>query len=78
MSLDPYDDDNITDSVMVAMIVDCAQKAYEQELTKEIYDYILKNSWDTCHFYLKYKGYPLVEKFCVSETNDGRYITTHQ
>lgn len=78
MSLDPNDDDNITDKTKVTMIVECVKKASEQELTKEMYDYISNNSWDNCHFYLKYKGYPLVEEFCVSVTEDGRYITVQQ
>ncbi len=78
MSLDPYDDGNITDKTKVTMIVDCVKKASKQELTKEIYDYISENSWDNCHFYLKYKGYPLVEKFCIAITEDGRYITVQQ
>ncbi len=78
MSLDPYDNDNITDKTKVSMIVDCVKKVSKQELTKEIYDYISKNSWDNCHFYLKYKGYPLVEEFCVTVTEDGRYVTVQQ
>lgn len=78
MSLDPYDSNKITDKTKVNKIVDCTKNAPNQELTKEIYDYISKNSWDNYHFYLKYKGYPLVEEFCVTVTEDGRYITVQQ
>ena len=78
MSLGPYDSDNITDKTKVNKIVDCVKNAPNQELNKEIYDYISEKSWDNCHFYLKYKGYPLVEEFCVSTTEDGRYITVQQ
>ncbi|MBQ2827966.1 MAG: helix-turn-helix transcriptional regulator [Clostridia bacterium] len=78
MSLDPYDSGNITDKTKANKIVDRMINASKQGLTKEIYDYILKNSWDNCHFYLKYKGYPLVEEFCVTVTEDGRYIAVQQ
>lgn len=78
MSLDPYDIDNITDKTKVNMIVDCVKNAPKQELTKDLYNYITEKSWDNCHFYLKYKGYPLTEKFCVTITEDSRYITVQQ
>ncbi len=74
MSLGPYDSDNITDKTKVNKIVDCVKNAPNQELNKEIYDYISEKSWDNCHFYLKYKGYPLVEEFCIAVIEDGRYI----
>lgn len=74
LSLDPYCDDNITDKTNVQKIVDCAKNQTEQKLDKEIYHYILEKSWDNCHIYLKYKGYPLVEEFCVAITEDGRYM----
>lgn len=73
MSLDLYDSDKITDKTKVNKIVDCTKNAPNQELTKELYNYITENSWDNCHFYLKYKGYPLVEKFRIAITEDGRY-----
>lgn len=78
MSLGPYDSDNITDKTKVIKIVDCVKNAPNQELNKEIYDYISEKSWDNCHFYLKYKGYPLVEEFCIAVIEDGRYITVQQ
>lgn len=72
--LDPYCDVNIKDKAKVKKIVDCAKNETTQELDKEIYDYIFKNSWDNCHIFLKYKGYPLVEEFRIAITEDGRYI----
>lgn len=78
MSINPYDSDNITDKIKVNKITDCVKNAPVQELTEELYNYITENSWDNCHFYLKYKGYPLTEQFCVTVTEDGRYITVQQ
>lgn len=78
MSMDPKDSNNITDKTKVNKIVDCVKNAPDQELTQELYNYITKNSWDNCRFYLKYKGYPLTEEFCVAVTEDGRYITVQQ
>ena len=68
----------ITDKIKVNKITDCVKNAPVQELTEELYNYITENSWDNCHFYLKYKGYPLTEQFCVTVTEDGRYITVQQ
>ena len=42
------------------------------ELSK--YDFIVANSWDNHCIHLKYEGYPLIEEFFVTETEDGRYI----
>lgn len=64
----------INDKETVDKIVDCAKSNGEKELDKEIYDYIIENSWDNHCIYLKYEGYPLVEEFFVTETEDGRYI----
>ena len=74
LSLDPYCDDNITEKTKVMQIVDCVKNQTEQELDQDVYNYILEKSWDNCHVYLKYKGYPLVEEFCITITEDGRYM----
>ena len=64
----------INDIETVDKIVSCAKSNGEKELDKEVYDYIVANSWDNHCIYLKYEGYPLVEEFFVTETEDGRYI----
>lgn len=73
MSLDKNDTSNITDEAKVKEVVECI-KNQELELNKEIYDYILANSWDNCHFNLKYKGYPVTEEFYITKTEDNRYV----
>lgn len=78
LSLDPYNDDNITEKAKVKQIVDCAKNQTKQELNQETHNYIVEKSWDNCHVYLKYKGYPLVEEFCVACTEDGRYIVQQE
>lgn len=74
MSLDYKDNGNIKDETIINKIVNCAKNKKAQELDKDIYDYISEKSWDNCHFYLKYKGYPLVEKFFITRTKDSRYV----
>ncbi len=74
MSLSSTDDDNIKDKETVSKIVECAKSEGVIELDQEIVDYIKKYSWDNHCFYLKYKGYPLVEEFHIEETEDGRYV----
>ena len=74
MSLSSTDEDNIKDINMVNHIVECAKSNGELSLDKEVYEQIKSTSWDNHCFYLKYKGYPLVEEFHIEETEDGRYI----
>lgn len=64
----------IKEKTTVKKIVECAKSDGEIELDKEIYDYIKKYSYDHHCFYLKYDGYPILEKFYIEETEDGRYI----
>ncbi len=73
-SLSSSNEDNIKDLSVVNHIVECAKSNGELALDKEVYEQIKENSWDNHYFYLKYKGYPLVEKFYIEETEDGRYI----
>lgn len=74
MSLDAYDEDNIKDEETIKKIVECAKSDGKEELDKNIYEYIKEHSYDNFCFGLKYEGYPIVEKFHVEETEDGRYI----
>ena len=74
MSLDAKDENNIKDKKTVNKIVECAKSNGEIGLDKDIYDYLKENSWDNHCIYLKYEGYPLVEEFFITETDDGRYI----
>lgn len=78
MSLNADDSQNIKikDEEKVRQIVDCAKNMGEKELDKDIYDFIVEESWkkDYCYFFLKYTGYPLVEEFYVDITEDGRYV----
>lgn len=67
-------DDIMYNPDWVRQVVESAKSNGEKELDKEIYDYIVENSWDNHCIYLKYEGYPLVEEFFVTETEDGRYI----
>lgn len=76
LSLNSEDKDNIKDEKIIAQLVDCIKNAADREIDKEIYDYIVENSWDNSHFYLKYKGYPLVEEFSVSTNEIGQYVIT--
>lgn len=64
----------IKDSDTVNHILECAKSNGELSLDKEVYEQIKSTSWDNHCFYLKYKGYPLVEEFHIEETEDGRYI----
>lgn len=73
MSLDILDN-KIKDANTVNRIVECAKSNGEIGLDKDIYDYLKENSWDNHCIYLKYEGYPLVEEFFITETDDGRYI----
>ncbi len=68
------DEKRIKNEDIVNHILDCAKSNGEKELDKEVYDYIVENSWDNHCIYLKYEGYPLVEEFFVTQTKDGRYI----
>ena len=64
-------------SVMILFsLVYCMKSTADREIDKEIYDYIVENSWDNSHFYLKYNGYPLVEEFYVSTDRNGKYIVS--
>ena len=74
MSLSPSDNGNLTDKATVKAIVDCIKS--EKPLDENISDYISKKSWDNSHFYIKYRGYPLAEKFFITETEDGKYIVS--
>lgn len=74
MSLSSDSNFTIKDEKTVRTIVECAKNKNEKELDKNLYDYIIKKSWDNCHIYLKYNGYPLVEEFFVTKNEDGRYI----
>ncbi len=64
----------IKDKKTVDKIVECAKSDGRIELDKEVYDYIKKYSFDNHCFRLKYEGYPILEKFHIKETEDGRYI----
>ncbi len=64
----------IKDKSIVDKIVKCIKSVEKIELDKEIYDYIKKYSYDHHCFYLKYENYPVIEKFYIKETEDGRYI----
>lgn len=74
LSLDAESDDNIKDKETIDKIVECAKSNGEIELDKDIYDYLKENSWDNHCINLKYEGYPLVEEFFITKTDDGRYI----
>lgn len=76
MSLSSTDEDNIKDITIVNHIVECAKSNGELALDKDVYEQIKSTSWDNHCFYLKYKGYPLVEEFHIEETEDGRYIVS--
>ena len=64
----------IEDSNTVNHILECAKSNGELSLDEDVYKQIKSTSWDNHCFYLKYKGYPLVEEFHIEETEDGRYI----
>ncbi len=64
----------IKNKLWVNQIVESAKSKGQKGIDKEVYDYIVSNSWDNHCIYLKYEGYPLVEEFYVTETEDGRYI----
>lgn len=66
--------DTMDDPDWVHQVVEAARSNGAKEIDKEIYDYIVANSWDNHCIHLKYEGYPLVEEFFVNETKDGRYI----
>lgn len=74
MSLSSADNGNITEEAIVKTIVDCAKSKIDKELDEDIYDYISEKSWDNCHIYMKYNGYPLLEEFYITKSEDGRYI----
>lgn len=64
----------IKDEKIVDKIVECAKNKGELELDKDIVDYIKMYSYDNHCFSLKYEGYPILEKFYIEETEDGKYI----
>ena len=76
LSLNSEDKENIKDEKIITQLVDCMKNTADREIDKEIYDYIVENSWDNSHFYLKYNGYPLVEEFYVSTDRNGKYIVS--
>lgn len=75
VSQSPTDEYNIKDSAVVNHVVECVKSDGKLELDKDVYEHIKAGTWDnTSRFYLKYKGYPVIEKFYIEETEDGRYI----
>ncbi len=64
----------IKDKKIVDKIVECAKSDGKVELDKEICDYIKTYSFDNHCFRLKYEGYPILEKFHIEETDEGKYI----
>ncbi len=66
--------DLIKDETTVSHIIECARNKAEKELDSDVYNHIKEKSANDCKIWLKYKDYPIVEEFYVTETEDGRYI----
>lgn len=78
MSLSVDDADNITDEKIVGKFVGFAKSEDDFGADEDIYSYISEKSCDGCRIFMKYKGYPLVEEFVLTEKEIGRYVITHE
>lgn len=57
----------ITDEKMVEKIVGLAKNDDDFGADEDIYSYISEKSCDGYHIFMKYKGYPLIEEFVLTE-----------
>lgn len=78
MSLSIDNADNITDEKTVEKIVGLVKSGDDFGTNEDIYSYISEKSCDGCRIFMKYKGYPLVEEFVITEKDNCRYVITQR